>query len=222
MSLIFLSILRTRGPFFPMIKAIGTEICISFSVVSFLGNCSLSNYNFIFLQLNMFNLQIFWSGLESILKGYSFTLFVLCSMFSTQASTGSESQNEHYILYIWATERNQLGWNGELMRLKEDEDVKTSLFRTQYKWNQTSVRILLLFFSKSLSLTNFINAIIFSNMGAILSIIQCDQLVQCASIGSALMVDVGFSPSIYSVGKTGSGGPLAEKQLTVLTEKDMG
>lgn len=143
-------------------------------------------------------------------------------MFSTQASTGSESQNEHYILYIQATERNQLGWNGELMGLKKDEDIKARLFSTQYKGNQINVRILLLFSCKSVSLTNFINAVIFSIMGAISSIIQCDQLVQCVSIGSALMVDVGFSTSIYSVGKTGSGGPLAEKHLTVLIEKDMG
>lgn len=182
---------------------------------------SLTTISF-FLQLNMFNLQIFWSCLQSMLKGYSFTLFVLCSMFSTQASTDSESQNEHYILYIQATERNQLGWNGELMGLREDEDIKARLFSTQYKGSQINVRILLLFSCKSVSLTNFINAVIFSIMGAISSIIQCDQLVQCASIGSALMVDVGFSSSIYSVGKTGSGGLLAEKHLTVLFEKDMG
>lgn len=107
------------------------------------------------------------------------------------------------------------------MKLKEDVDIKVSLFSTQYKGKQISVRILLLLSSKSVSLTNFINATIFSNTGAILSIIQCDQLVQFASIGSELMVGVRFSSSKYSVGKTGSGGPLAEKQLTVLSEKDM-
>lgn len=107
------------------------------------------------------------------------------------------------------------------MELKEDVDIKVSLFGTQYKGKQISVRILLLLSSKSISLTNFINATICSNTGAILSIIQCDKLVQFASIGSALMVGVRFSSSKYSVGKTFSGGPLAEKLLTVLTEKDM-
>lgn len=84
------------------------------------------------------------------------------------------------------------------------------------------MRILLLFFSKSVCLTNFINAAIFISTGAILSIIQCEQSVQFASTGSTLMLGVGFSSCKYSAGKTGSGAPLAEKQLAVLTEKDMG